>query len=106
MISRGARKKRTLQPVTKTKFMLHHKHHFQNRSILAEAGMLTLNRALHPNKKRGRGMNTLSNLGGTWSRPLSGSPSYFRRSNRLKSSKIRATGLRENNLSKTIGKNN
>ena len=106
MIQKGAKKKKTLKPVTQTRFMLTNKNNYQNRSVLAEAGMLTLNPNYYPRKRRGRASNTLSNLAGTLSRPLSGSPSYFRRNNRLRSSKIKATGNREKNLSKTIGKIN
>lgn len=106
LILKTTKKNRYMKPITKAKFLLFHKKHLQNRSVLAETGMLTLDNHLKRETKRGRGFHTLNDLGNTWTRAVSGSPSHFRRSNQLRAVKINGSGVPMRNFAATIGETN
>lgn len=103
LLLQSNKRKRKLKPITKSKFLLFHKKHFQNRSVLAEAGMLFLDRNHITSTKRGRGYHTLSDLGNTWVRSMTQSPSHFRRNNHLHSTTLKGSGTRPDNFANTIG---
>ena len=106
MFFHGNKKKRRMKPITTSKFMNFHKKHLQNRSILASKGMLTLDKTLKRPTRGGKNFYTLSDFGASLPRPVSGSPSHFRRNNRLKSYTVRASANRPDNFAWTVGKGN
>jgi hypothetical protein len=106
LILKSTKRKRKIKPITKSKFMNFHKKHLQNRSVLAKAGMLFLDTTLHKAPKRGRGFHTLSDLGNTWVRATTESPTRFKRTEQLHARTLNGTGYRPNNFEKTIGIHN
>ena len=103
VLGKKTKKGRRIDPINKTKFKRANKDYTTNKSLLLDSGMLTLNNHAMMRTHQSSKIRSMSAAGDCWDKPDSGTVSFNKRNNKLRTKTIYGSGGYEMNLSATIG---